>query len=257
MNTVVDDCALRMVKPCFVIPVYNHEGAIGATVASLREFGLPCVLVNDGSNDACSLVLQYLAREHSDWVHLVVRDDNGGKGAAVKTGLRAAHELGFSHGIQVDADGQHNPADIPQFLRHCEMRPDALICGYPVYDRSVPMVRLLGRYLTHIWVWINSLSTEIKDSMCGLRCYPLNCAVAMINEEFHGNRMDFDPEILVRWYWRGKPLIQVPVNVSYPADGVSHFRGLRDNLLISAMHTRLFFGMLVRLPRRLTSGPKL
>lgn len=246
-----------MVNPCFVIPVYNHEGAIAGTVASLREFGLPCVLVDDGCNDACRAELQRLAREQGDWLHLVVREQNGGKGAAVKTGLRAARELGFSHGIQVDADGQHNPADIPQFLQHCKERPDALICGYPVYDESVPWVRLLARYLTHVWVWINTLSLEIKDSMCGLRCYPLASAVALIDGEFTGDRMDFDPEVLVRWHWRGEPLVQVPVQVCYPADGVSHFRGLQDNMLISAMHTRLFFGMLARQLRRLKPGAAL
>lgn len=240
-----------MVKPCFVIPVYNHERAIAGTLDSLRGFGLPCVLVDDGCNESCREELQLLTREQGDWLHLVVRGDNGGKGAAVKTGLRAARELGFSHGIQVDADGQHDPADIPQFLHHCRENPAALVCGYPVYDRSVPLARLLGRYLTHVWVWINTLSLEIRDSMCGLRCYPLVATVALIDGEYTGDRMDFDPEVLVRWHWRGGKLVQLPVQVRYPVDGVSHFRGLQDNMLISAMHTRLFFGMLARLPRRL------
>ena len=240
-----------MANLCFVIPVYNHERAIAGTLESLRDFGLACVLVDDGCNAACRAELQRLVREQADWLHLVVREENGGKGAAVKTGLRAAQKLGFSHGIQVDADGQHSPADIPQFLQQCRKDPDALICGYPVYDDSVPTVRLLGRYLTHVWVWINTLSLEIKDSMCGLRCYPLASAVALIDEEYTGDRMDFDPEVLVRWHWRGKSLVQVPVQVCYPADGVSHFRGLQDNMLISAMHTRLFFGMLARQLRRL------
>ncbi|WP_299597939.1 glycosyltransferase family 2 protein [uncultured Microbulbifer sp.] len=239
-----------MPRFCFVIPVYNHEGAIPPTVESLRAFQLPCVLVDDGSHAPCREVLQTLAAENPDWVHLVVREKNGGKGAAVKSGLRAALELGYSHGIQVDADGQHNPADIPQFIQHSGEQPGALVCGYPVYDESVPLGRFIARYLTHVWVWINSRSLEIKDSMCGLRSYPLAQTVTLIDEEYTGDRMDFDPEVLVRWHWRRYGLVQLPVKVCYPVDGVSHFRGFHDNWLISAMHTRLFFGMLARLFRR-------
>ncbi|MFV8782822.1 glycosyltransferase family 2 protein [Microbulbifer sp. SA54] len=235
---------------CFVIPVYNHEGAIGGTLDSLRAFGIPCVLIDDGCDQACRETLKRLAAAEPDWLHLVVREKNGGKGAAVKSGLREAQRLGYSHAIQVDADGQHNPADIPQFIEQSAANPQALICGYPVYDRSVPMGRFIARYLTHIWVWINSRSFEIRDSMCGLRSYPLAQTVALLDEEFTGDRMDFDPEVLVRWHWRGYGLIQLPVKVCYPTDGVSHFRGFEDNLLISAMHTRLFFGMLARLFRR-------
>jgi len=245
-----------MSKFCFVIPVYNHEGAIAETLASLDEFNLPYILVDDGCDEPCRIELQRLEQNYGLRVHLVVRQANGGKGAAVKSGLRAAKELGYSHGIQVDADGQHCPADIPQFIEKSRKCPDSLICGYPQYDKSVPKVRLWGRYLTHVWIWINTLSLEIKDSMCGLRCYPLSRTVDLLDNEYTGDRMDFDPEILVRWYWTRSGLCQVPVNVSYPIDGVSHFRGFEDNFLISAMHTRLFFGMLARTLRISTVGRK-
>ncbi|WP_226643735.1 glycosyltransferase family 2 protein [Microbulbifer variabilis] len=235
-----------MSKFCFVIPVYNHEGAIAETLGSLDTFNLPYILVDDGCDESCRKELQRLEKSYGSQVHLVIHQVNGGKGAAVKSGLRAAKELGYSHAIQVDADGQHSPADIPQFFEQSKKFPRALICGYPLYDKSVPKVRLWGRYLTHIWIWINTLSLKIKDSMCGLRCYPISLVVNLLDREFTGDRMDFDPEILVRWYWNKGELQQVPVNVSYPKDGVSHFRGFEDNLLISAMHTRLFFGMVTR-----------
>src|SRR6185295_10895949 len=75
--------------------------------------------------------------------------------------------------LQIDADGQHDAPDIPKFLARARAKPGAVICGVPVYDESVPMGRLVGRYATHVWVWINSLSLEIRDSMCGFRVYPL------------------------------------------------------------------------------------
>jgi len=63
-----------------------------------------------------------------------------------------------------------------------------------------------------------------------------------------GTRMEFDPEILVRAVWAGVPVVSMPTNVTYPIDGVSHFKMWRDNVRISWMHTRLFFGMLWRAP---------
>ncbi|HRH16120.1 MAG TPA: glycosyltransferase family 2 protein, partial [Aquabacterium sp.] len=108
--------------------------------------------------------------------------------------------------------------------------------------------RLYGRYLTHVWVWINTLSLEIRDSMCGYRVYPLQPVVDLLDRVKLGRRMDFDPELLVRLHWRGTAMVSVPTRVCYPLDGVSHFKMLQDNVLISRMHARLLLGMLLRLP---------
>jgi hypothetical protein len=164
-------------------------------------------------------------------------------------GFREAARLGASHVLQIDADGQHDATDIPRFLQAAQAAPDAVINGAPVYDASVPKGRLYGRYLTHVWVWINTLSFAIRDSMCGFRVYPLAPVLKLIDEEFVGQRMDFDPEIVVRLHWRGVGIENLATPVRYPSDGVSHFDVWRDNVRISRMHTRLFFGMLRRLPR--------
>ncbi|WP_327439428.1 glycosyltransferase family 2 protein [Pseudomonas donghuensis] len=235
-----------MNKPCAVIPVYNHELAVPAVVADLLAAGLPCVLVDDASSPACAAVLRQLA-EHQQ-VFLVQLQVNQGKGGAVMAGLREAARLGFSHALQVDADGQHDLADVSRFLEQSQAYPQALICGYPQYDASVPKGRLYARYLTHVWVWINSLSLQIPDSMCGFRVYPLPPTLALIDAVNLGKRMDFDPEILVRLAWRNQPMRWLPTKVHYPADGLSHFRLFHDNALISKMHTKLFFGMLLRAP---------
>ncbi|NWD50951.1 glycosyltransferase family 2 protein [Pseudomonas gingeri] len=233
-------------KPCAVIPVYNHETAVPAVVEALLAAGLPCVLVDDASSPACATVLEQLA-EH-ERIFLVRLPINQGKGGAVMAGLREAARLGFSHALQVDADGQHDLQDVATFLDASRSHPEALICGYPQYDESVPKGRLYARYLTHVWVWINSLSLQIPDSMCGFRVYPLPPVLALINSARLGKRMDFDPEILVRLAWRNQPMRWLPTRVHYPQDGLSHFRLFHDNALISGMHTRLFFGMLLRLP---------
>jgi len=235
-----------MHKPCAVIPVYNHEHAIGAVVEALRAQGLPCLLVDDASCPACASVLVQLGE--LDQVHLIKLAVNQGKGGAVMTGLREAARLGFTHALQVDADGQHDLGDVQAFIDDSRNHPDALICGFPVYDTSVPKGRLYARYLTHVMVWINTLSLQIRDSMCGFRVYPLTPTLALINSANIGKRMDFDSDILVRLAWRNQPMRWRATKVHYPSDGVSHFHLFHDNLLISSMHTRLFFGMLVRAP---------
>ncbi|CAA0115413.1 Undecaprenyl-phosphate mannosyltransferase [BD1-7 clade bacterium] len=240
---------------CVVIPVYNHEHAIGITVNRILERDLTVILVDDGSEPGCAKVLRTLADEHAD-VILEVHPQNRGKGGAVKTGLTIAEKRGFTHALQVDADGQHDTADIPRFIDACRQRPDALICGIPDYDETVPRHRLIARYLTHVWVWINTLSLDIKDSMCGYRVYPLIATNRMLERIYTGERMNFDVEVLVKLHWENVPIVNLPTKVQYPIDGVSHFNLLQDNLLITAMHTRLFFGMLVRLPKILVQNTR-
>ena len=235
-----------MHNPCAVIPVYNHETAVPAVVDALLAAGLPCVLVDDASSPTCAAVLEHLAL--GDNIFLIRLAVNQGKGGAVMAGLREASRLGFTHALQVDADGQHDLRDVATFIQVSQQNPEALICGYPQYDASVPKGRLYARYLTHVWVWINSLSLQIPDSMCGFRVYPLAPSLALINSVKLGKRMDFDPEILVRLAWRNQPMRWLPTKVHYPLDGLSHFRLFHDNALISGMHTKLFFGMLLRLP---------
>jgi glycosyltransferase involved in cell wall biosynthesis len=239
---------MRNFMPCALVPVYNHPQVLAQTLANIRQFKLPVVLVDDGSNESCKKVMRALAAADPH-IHLIERSANGGKGAALKTGLAKAAELGFSHALQIDADGQHNSADIQRFLQQAEAAPGTLIAGRPEYDASVPKGRLYGRYLTHVWVWINTLSLDIADSMCGFRVYPVARSNSLIAAEPMGDRMDFDTEIMVRWHWRHWPIQQLSTRVIYPEQGVSHFNVWRDNKLISWMHTRLFFGMLWRLPR--------
>jgi glycosyltransferase involved in cell wall biosynthesis len=236
-----------MTSACAVVPVYDHERTVAATTASLRAQGLAVWLVDDGSGPACAGELRRLATT-VDGVHLLRLPENRGKGAAVMAGLEAASAAGFTHALQIDADGQHDCADVPRFVAAAMAEPRTLICGRPVFDASIPRHRLYLRYLTHAMVWLNTLSFEIPDAMCGLRVYPLAVVLPVLAERMPGSRMDFDVEVLVRLHWRGVAMRWLPTRVGYPLDGVSHFRLLRDNWRITVMHTKLFFGMLRRAP---------
>jgi predicted LPLAT superfamily acyltransferase len=235
-------------RTCIVIPIYNHKEAIGGTVARLSVHNLHMFVVDDGSDEATQSVLAKLACHYGKQMTLLRLPVNGGKGAAVMAGLRAAKRAGYTHAIQIDADGQHDANDVPRFVEAARAEPGAVILGRPVYDESVPKSRLYGRYVTHVWVWIETLSFTIRDSMCGFRLYPLDAVCALIDGVQLGTRMDFDIEIIVRLYWRRLAFRTVPTRVTYAADGVSHFDVLWDNVRISASHTRLVCGMLLRLP---------
>ena len=241
-----------MIRPTVVIPVYNHGRTISAIVEHVLAAGLPCILVNDGSETSTVRQLDDLARAHTGHVTLLTNATNLGKGGAVLRGLTEAHELGFSHALQIDADGQHDATQIPEFLARSRAHPAAVIAGRPVFDETVPRGRLYSRYLTHVLVWIETLSLDIRDSMCGFRVYPIAPVLAITRRVQIGRRMDFDIEILVRLYWDGLEIVSLPTPVRYPADGVSHFRMWRDNLLITRLHVLLLLGMVSRLPRLAT-----
>lgn len=236
--------------PCALIPIYNHGSTIARTVLALRAHGLPVLIVDDGSDAPTAAVLDALVRDAAE-VQLLRLPRNQGKGRALTAGLLAARAAGHTHALQIDADGQHDTADAPRFLAAARAQPQALVCGAPIYDASVPRGRLLGRYVTHVCVWLETLSLAIRDSMCGYRLYPLAATCAEIERKPPPARMDFDTAIAVRLYWRGLPVVNLPTRVTYPEHGLSHFRMLRDNLRISAMHTTLLLGMLPRVPRLL------
>ncbi len=234
-------------RPCVLIPCYNHGAMMAKVLARLAPNGLPCFVVDDGSEESTRQTLEALAAQNSH-VMLIRLPENAGKGAAVIHGLEACSRAGFTHAVQVDADGQHAIEDIPALLALAARHPTALISGQPIYDESIPRSRLYGRWITHVWVWIETLSLQLKDSMCGFRVYPVAPTLQLAERVTLGKRMDFDTEVMVRLYWQGNNSYFLPTRVTYPHDGISHFDALKDNVRISLMHTRLFFGMLPRIP---------
>lgn len=232
-------------RPCVVIPTYNNPATVERVVQGCRIHLADIIVVDDGSAQAGR---EAVARLDSAGLAITVRrDHNGGKGAAVKTALRIAAERGYTHALQVDADGQHDLTDIPRFLAAAAERPEAAILGAPRFDHTVPTGRRVGRQLTVFWVHVETLGRVIEDPMCGFRVYPL---AATLNALPAADFMDFDPEVAVRLVWGHVPIVNLPTRVRYlsPEEGgVSNFRMFRDNVRISWMHTRLVVGTLVRL----------
>lgn len=239
-----------MINPCVIIPIYNHKDTIAAVLAQLAPLQLPCIIVNDGSNENTRQVLATVERQYL-WVELLHHSYNLGKGMALRTGFQYAVTAGYTHAVQIDADGQHHAPDIPRFLDEARNHPTALILGKPIFGPDVPPSRYHGRKLSQWCAWAETLSFTIADPLCGFRVYPLEATVARLQNSPVGSRMEFDTEIAVRLYWDGLVVRNVETAVRYPESGISHFRLLQDNARISWMHTRLIMGMLIRVPRLL------
>lgn len=232
---------------CGVIPTYDNpqtiervsfalQSALGAAGVRAPEI----VVVDDGGGPAARQALGRLAR--APGIHVLVRPRNGGKGAAVKDGLRAAFARGFTHALQVDADGQHALEDVPALLAASREDTTALVLGQPLFDASAPPHRRVLRNVSVFWTRAATVLDEarIADPMCGFRVYPLGSAVRVMDR--CGDRMDFDPEIAVRLVWARCAIRNVPTRVRYVAadeGGVSHYRAVYDNVLVSLLYARL------------------
>jgi glycosyltransferase involved in cell wall biosynthesis len=233
-----------------LIPSYNPGWKVYETVSQARRYWNPVWVVVDGSTDGTAEELRAQA-DLDEGLKVLVLPDNRGKGSAVLHGIEVAAKQGYTHVLTMDSDGQH-PADfIPGFMEASMERPGAMILGVPQFDRSAPALRVKGRRISNWWANLETLWSGIGDSLFGFRVYPVKPLIRVMRQQLWMRRFDFDPEAVVRLCWAGIRPINLSAPVRYlKADegGVSHFNYWRDNVLLTWMHTRLFFGFLVRLP---------
>lgn len=237
---------LRAVTPrvCAIIPTYENPTTVGKVAARVREYIDDVFVIDDGSSEPGRAAVASL--QDAGIATVLHRAHNGGKGAAMADGFALAHERGFTHALQIDADGQHDCADIPRFLEACRKNPNALIAGQPVFDETAPKSRKRARKITHVLCAIEVGSLKLGDPLCGFRVYPIEASLATRTPAM---KMDFDPEIAVRLFWSGTPIVKLTVKVRYftaAEGGVSHYRLVQDTALIGWMHVRLCTWALLR-----------
>lgn len=233
-----------------LIPSYNPGVKVYETVRAARAQWTPVWVVVDGSTDGSTQALQAMAAEDAG-LKVLVLPRNVGKGAAVLHGLDQAAAQGFTHVLTMDSDGQHPAALIPQFMAASAAQPAVMVLGVPVFAADAPRLRVNGRKVSNGWANLETLWAGIGDSLFGFRVYPIEPLRQVMAGQRWMRRFDFDPEAVVRMCWRGVKPVNLPATVRYfRADegGVSHFNYLRDNLLLTWMHSRLFAGFLLRLP---------
>ncbi len=234
-------------KHCIIIPTYNTGMILRKNVAEVLECFESVIVVVDGSNDGSDHQLETL----SDTLKVIRLNENKGKGAAVLRGISVAHEQGYTHALTIDADGQHPVGQIGQYLSTSREHPEALILGVPIFDESAPALRKNGRKISNGWSNLVTLWWGISDSLFGMRVYPIAPLLKAFDSTSGGRRFDFDPEMAIRLCWMGLPTINLPTPVRYLSKeegGVSQFRYLRDNTLLTGMYFRLILGFVLRFP---------
>lgn len=239
------------VRPCVLIPSYNSGPLLEKTVNGVLEHWPKVIVILDGSDDGSGDFLTDLTSQH-EGLHVMRRRTNGGKGAAVLSGLELAEQLNMTHAAVFDADGQHEAADLPRFMEASRNHPEAMILGLPLFGPDAPAVRLRGRRIGNWWTNLSTLWGGIGDSLFGFRIYPVAQSLRILRSIGDGRGFDFDTQLAVRLYWEGVPPLNIPTRVRYLAresGGVTHFKYLRDNVLLVRVHTELFFRSLLLWPR--------
>lgn len=233
-----------------LIPSYNTGERVLRTVRDALAVWSPVWVVVDGSTDGTAASLELMAEEE-EGLEVFVLEKNLGKGAAVLHGARRALEAGFTDVLCMDADGQHAAGQIGGIMEVSKANPGALVLGKPVFGPEAPAVRVNGRKISNFWADVETLWGGIGDSLYGFRVYPLGRLIEVMDETRFARRFDFDVEVAVRIAWKGERVLNVDSPVKYltaEEGGVSQFRYVRDNVLLTWMHARLMVGFLLRLP---------
>ncbi len=175
-------------------------------------------------------------------IHLA---QNQGKGASVLHGLKLATASGYTHASTIDSDGQHPPDLIPNFMAESIKQPHEMILGLPIFEPSAPSIRVQGRKLSNWWANLETFWAGIGDSLFGFRVYPIVPLIKVMRYQPWMRHFDFDPEASIRLSWRGVKVVNLPAPVRYfsiDEGGISHFRYLRDNIILTWMdvHTAIY-----------------
>ncbi len=226
------------------IPVFEGRGRVGDVVRGARASGLPVVVVDDGSSDGSG-------DEAAEAGATVLRHSaNRGKGAALQTAFAWAERQGAEAVLTLDADGQHDPAEIPTLVAAHRARPEGLVIGVRRFD-EMPRRSQVGNRISTWWI-SRYARREHRDTQSGFRVYP---RTLYAGARFRTSRFDTETELVLRAAKLGVPLVEVPIRTIYfsssDAAHPTHFHGFRDTLRIMRL---VFFSPLWHVERRAPAG---
>ncbi|MBR6863618.1 MAG: glycosyltransferase family 2 protein [Bacteroidales bacterium] len=213
---------------CAVIPTYNNGGTVADVVRGVLRQGLPVIVVDDGSTDDTAQRLEGLE------IDRIRHARNQGKGRALKTGLEEARRLGYRFALTLDADGQHDPADIPALV--AAAGPRTLVIGSRnLTAEGMPAGNTFANRFSNFWFTVQT-GRKLPDTQTGFRVYPLEDIPSL---RLLTSRYEAELALLVFSAWKNLRIVPVPVRVYYPEDRVSHFRPFADFSRISVLNTVL------------------
>ena len=213
---------------CAVIPTYNNDRTVADVVRGVLRQGLPVLVVDDGSTDDAAQQLEGLD------IKVLRHERNRGKGRALKTGLEAARSFGYRFALTIDADGQHDPADIPALVAAAGER--TLVVGSRnIAAEGMSSGSTFANRFSNFWFTVQT-GRKLPDTQTGYRIYPLEDLPSL---KLLTSRYEAELTLLVFSAWKNLRLVPVPVRVYYPEDRVSHFRPFADFFRISVLNTVL------------------
>ncbi len=226
---------------CAVIPTYNNGGTVAVVVRRVLQQGLPVIVVDDGSTDGTQDALKGLD------IKILRHSQNRGKGIALRTGLEEARRLGYRQALTIDADGQHDPSDIPALV--AAAAPRTLVVGSRnIAAEGMSSGSTFANRFSNFWFTLQT-AHKLPDTQTGFRIYPLEDLPSL---KLLTARYEAELTLLVFSAWKGLKLVPVPVKVYYPEDRVSHFRPFADFFRISVLNTVLcVLALLYGYPRML------
>ncbi len=223
------------IKPVVIIPTYDNGKTVCQVIEDVRKYIRDIIVVDDGSRDETAELLRGLAD-----ITVVTHEKNRGKGRALKSGFAKARELGFTHAITLDADGQHYPSDLPAFLRLVAERPQAIIVGSrDLRADGMPSKNTFANKFSNFWFRLYT-GIAIPDTQTGFRAYPLDCLQGL---RLLTSRYEAELELLIFAAWHNTPLVPLPIRVHYQpkSERVTHFRPVADFARITLLNTVLLF----------------
>ena len=231
-------------KWCVIIPTYNNEKTLDKVVSDVLLVCSDVIIVNDGSTDKTSEILEtYIGN-----VSILTHSRNKGKGKSLRNAFNFAINKGFEYAITIDSDGQHYPEDIRLFIDKIELNPNSIIVGArDMTQDGVPKKSSFGNKFSNFWFWVET-GISLTDTQTGFRLYPLNKMKGM---RFVTNKFEFEIEVIVRMAWKGVQVKEIPIRVKYDETRVSHFRPFKDFTRISILNTIFFIiAILFYIPQR-------
>ncbi|MDW7693437.1 DUF2062 domain-containing protein [Flammeovirgaceae bacterium SG7u.111] len=237
----------KELKCCVVIPTYNNEHKIGKIIKDVLPYTSDLLVVNDGSTDSTSEILQSFDGQ----IHCINFPKNQGKGKALRTSFKWALSHGFDYVVSMDSDGQHFASDIPLFLEQIKENPNSLVIGARnMSETNVPGKSNFGNNFSNFWFWVET-GIKLTDTQSGFRLYPVQ---AMEKIKYFTNRFEFEVEVIVKAAWKDIDVVNIPIQIHYdpPEERVTHFRPFQDFSRISVLNTYLVtLTLLYYLPKRL------
>jgi glycosyltransferase involved in cell wall biosynthesis len=222
---------VNSLKCCVIIPTYNNQNTLERVIDGVLKITKKVIIVNDGSTDDTRKILSRF--NELEQIHF---EKNIGKGFALRKGFKKALELGYSHAITIDSDGQHYPEDILLFQEFMKDQPETLVIGARnMNQEGVPNKSSFGNKFSNFWFWFET-GISLKDTQSGFRLYPIQ----KMPKTWYTKKFEFEIEAIVRSAWKGMDVCNIPIQIKYdPEERVSHFRPFKDFSRISVLNTFL------------------